>query len=371
MTLATTSTPSAAPPEPQVRPLTSIRGFAALWVLALHFDTEFTALFPPLKHLHWLSHGGSAGVDLFFVLSGFILCRTYLPRFPRWSWPRYREFLWMRLARIYPAYLVAVLAVIGMVAVARGLGLPFSAKNYSAQVLPWEFLLVHAWSCPSCLMGWNSVDWSVSAEWFAYLLVFPVTFALLIRVQSIGGRLVLAALAALGAGLIHSAFVPVATVTVEFILGGLLYSLTRSWRNVPAWLPDTLLVGALGLLLVLVRWPTAGTRGGLVVCFAVLIGALSYDRGRLARFLSRGVFVYLGTISYSLYLTHQLVQRAFKVLLHPERFDPLPALTKAGYGAIYLGALLGAAALLYHLVEEPGRRLLRKVWEKRRAARAA
>ena len=71
--------------------------------------------------------------------------------------------------------------------------------------------------------------------------------------------------------------------------------------------------------------------------------------------------MYLGEISYSLYLTHQIVQRVLKIVLHPDRFDGLAWPARLLIFLIYWFVLLGAATALFHLVEQPGRRILRKL----------
>jgi len=121
----------------------------------------------------------------------------------------------------------------------------------------------------------------------------------------------------------------------------------------------------LGAMLPLLAWPTLTGNFGrpaLVGCFSIAILILSYPNGILTRILSVLFLVYLGEISYSLYLTHLLVRRVLKVLLHPDRFDGLAAHTRLLYFAIYAIAILAAAMALYHLVEQPCRRQLRKVF---------
>ena len=102
-------------------------------------------------------------------------------------------------------------------------------------------------------------------------------------------------------------------------------------------------------------------RSVLVACFGLAILALSYQRGMLSGFLSARALVYFGEISYSLYLTHQIVQRVLKVALHPDRFGGHSAFARLIFVAIYLVAIVGAAMALFHLVEQPCRRYLRKI----------
>ena len=93
-----------------IQPLTSLRFFAAMWVVAFHYWPNLSPVLPPLVAKGYL------GVELFFVLSGFILCHVYLDSVADGGF-RYGSFLWARLARIYPLHL-ATLAGIGAMALA-------------------------------------------------------------------------------------------------------------------------------------------------------------------------------------------------------------------------------------------------------------
>jgi len=81
----------------------------------------------------------------------------------------------------------------------------------------------------------------------------------------------------------------------------------------------------------------------------------------LARILCLGPVMYLGRISYSLYLTHAVSQRALKVLLPAPQFEAAPPWLRLSVFTLYLIALIAPAALLHHLVEEPARRGLRRL----------
>jgi peptidoglycan/LPS O-acetylase OafA/YrhL len=81
--------------------LTGIRGIGAVWVMPYH-------LFPG----NWPIIGrGYRGVDLFFILSGFILTYVHWKDFDGgYSLSKYRRFLLLRLARIYPLHIIVLIA---------------------------------------------------------------------------------------------------------------------------------------------------------------------------------------------------------------------------------------------------------------------
>jgi peptidoglycan/LPS O-acetylase OafA/YrhL len=325
-----------------------------------------------LNHLSWFTGFGGAGVDLFFVLSGFILCYSHLTRDVEMSLKTYLEFLWLRLARVYPAYLMALLAIVMFVLTARHFGLPTTESHYPAGVLLSELFMLHLWTLQSWQnhqeyhLGWNGVDWTVSAEWFAYVFIFPIASLLLSWIKAVWMFLPLIAL--LLGGLTFSWFheerhwshSAVVQITLEFLTGAMFYGLRRQWN-----LPTTRTINLMLLLAVLTVVFLAADgqflTPGLVISFGLAILALSYQRGRVSEFLSGRVMMYFGEISYSLYLTHQIVQRILKVLLHPDSFSGLSAFTRLIYFGIYLSAVIISAMAMFHLVEQPCRRYLRKI----------
>ena len=126
---------------------------------------------------------GYLGVELFFTLSGFILCHVYLDSVADGGF-RYFGFLWARLARIYPLHL-ATLAGVGVMALAaQAAGRTIEASVLSWSSLPANLLLVHAWGFAP-VAGWNHPSWSISAEWFAYL-TFPLFAWSALKTQDIG-----------------------------------------------------------------------------------------------------------------------------------------------------------------------------------------
>ena len=93
----------------EIKALSGLRIVAAVWVVLFHFrpllasgvaGLQVSALAPVIN-------GGAQGVDLFFILSGFVLTWNYLDRMGEsWSTRATLHFLWLRLARVWPVYLV-------------------------------------------------------------------------------------------------------------------------------------------------------------------------------------------------------------------------------------------------------------------------
>jgi peptidoglycan/LPS O-acetylase OafA/YrhL len=141
--------------------LAAVRFFAAMWVLSFHF-------WPSLGSSMWnIVVKGYLGVELFFVLSGFILSHVYLSAFGERRFS-YANFLWARLARIYPVHLVMLAGMAALIAAAALAGIRTGDKVPILSSLPAELTLTPAWGfAPEG--GWNHPSWSISAEWFAYL----------------------------------------------------------------------------------------------------------------------------------------------------------------------------------------------------------
>jgi peptidoglycan/LPS O-acetylase OafA/YrhL len=169
--IATATTAPAAPRDtlPKLEALTALRFFAAFHVVVFHMRIE--GLLPPGPW--WYENFaavGYIGVNLFFVLSGFILVYTYAG-----TGVSPRRFWQARFARIYPAYSLSLLlsAPFFFFAV-RHLEIPFLAwsKQHLVTACVLTLGLLQSWF-PQAALTWNAVCWSLSVEAFFYL-VFPI-----------------------------------------------------------------------------------------------------------------------------------------------------------------------------------------------------
>ena len=131
--------------------LTGLRFLAAALILRAHSKSDLHIPLPAVSFDH--------GVSLFFVLSGFILAHVY-PRLE--SGMRPNIFSLLRVIRIWPAHVVALLLVV------IALGTEINER------FPANVLMVHGW-IPSApwYFSYNSVSWSISTEFFFYLM-FPL-----------------------------------------------------------------------------------------------------------------------------------------------------------------------------------------------------
>ncbi len=371
---------SSPPPFPDAIPaLTSLRYCAAIWVVFYHFShfTGSVALqeFP-------LVASGYLGVDFFFILSGFVLTHVYQPqiasgRFDYWA------FISKRFARIYPMHAATLVAFIGIGMATRAgfyvspwaSGVSFAGVDDAMlfRALVANITLIHAWGSTSYLF-FNQPSWSISAEWFAYLM-FPVL--ILIRrlpPRTDGGKLIVVAtmflLVAGGIAVVQhgeltrlSWNVGILRIFPEFLLG---MSLHRFGENRSAG-PRGASIGLfLSLALVVAALMTGAAAPALAIPLATLavfglagivFFAADADRHGTLRPLGRTLPVYLGEISYSVYMVHLGVGILLYDALLP-RWRPADVPTAIAAVIAGLAAATILSMLTYRLIEVPGRRWL-------------
>jgi peptidoglycan/LPS O-acetylase OafA/YrhL len=318
-------------------------------------------------------------VDLFFVLSGFVIAYTYLGELgPVLRARATARFVWARACRLWPVYLL-VLHLFGAWLVMRSAvgsdgEIAFQAVQPvldAGQYLQ-QLVLVQLWDDPYFDgASWVGSTWSISAEWLAYLL-FPVAALALHRMRGLPvvvlacGSLVLMlpmTWAYLGTGSPYFPWSWLVRILCGFGAGALAYLAVRrmSWtattRRVASAVAAVLPV-VIGAGLLLGEFIGPGRGGAVILLFPLLVAALAVaDRGP-ARLLSTPVLVYGGRLSYGLYLVHIPLFEVYWLALRWSWLDSRTVLAHV-VGGLVLLATLGVAALTYHLVEEPSRRRLR------------
>ncbi len=354
----------------EIKPLTGIRAYAAWWVVLYHLVKESATLFPDsYEYMNLVVAGGYLGVDLFFILSGFIISYNYAELFQTFSLTEYSKFLWMRLARIYPVHLFTLFLLLPLLGAASFLGyqltMPelFTTKDFLKNIF-----LVHAWEIPQS-GSWNSPAWSISSEWLAYLC-FPFLIILIRNIRKTSTIIfsiltVLFIMAALCSTLNYAgtASYAVFRISAEFLAGCLLYKLYHSdWGAKANW-------GFISFLSILTIWLITPALHSfdilgfwLVPFFAILIYALSYENGTLANLFSTQPMLYWGKVSYSLYMTHGICIFVLRKLLPVTSYAENSIVIRVGIIGVYLIVIMIAAVLTYNLIEENGRRWMRNAY---------
>jgi len=331
-----------------------LRGFAVFLVFLVHFVSlsapwlnETSALFPIANAVHSI---GNAGVDLFFVLSGYLIYGSLIERKQV-----FLPYLKRRLQRIYPAFLVVLAAYLAL-----SFLFPAESKlpedSGEAALYVAENLLLLPGLLP--IVPIITVAWSLSYEFFYYLVTPVVIGMLALRDRKVGQRIGLFAFLGVTMLLIGAVYGGHVRLTM-FIAGILLFEISRhrlaDLRS--PWLAAAALV--LGLLATLL--PITGSAGQAletaILCLSFfLLGLHCFNRrsGWLVRALCWLPLRWLGNMSYSYYLIHGLTLKAgflvFAKLVAP-----------AAYGAWLVLELLPVmfvltlvpAALLFLIIERP------------------
>jgi peptidoglycan/LPS O-acetylase OafA/YrhL len=328
--------------------LTGLRFFLALWVILHHLTgpsqkLEATALLLP-HTLFTLIRGGYQAVTTFFVLSGFVLTRSYPAML--WNQRNTLRYALGRAARVYPVYLLSL-------AVAAPFILADQTPDKSGYVAA-HLLLVQAW-LGAIPVSWNTPAWSLSCEMFFYA-AFPLA-ALFIRRANWRNIALAAAIAccltrAMWAAGVSDSIKPLVHLS-DFLMGiaaGCGYELLQRRASPPRgwWL---YLPGFAGVAAV-IAYPEALPRfvdlnSALRPLNGLLLIGLALGDGVLARALSTPVAVYLGKSSYAMYILH--VPILWWCLRRSPEFPPL----------FYIAIVIAVSALVYGAFEEPANRTLR------------
>ncbi|MEZ5825417.1 MAG: acyltransferase [Geminicoccaceae bacterium] len=342
-----------------VKCLTSLRFFAAAWVLALHFTNEMPL---QLEGVTSFFTNGRMGVDFFFVLSGFILTHVYISSLEQERFG-FLRFVQKRLARLYPLHVACILLVALYLAAGAIVGVYVSNPEvYSLQRLWPNLLLLHAWGTLDG-MSWNYVSWSISAEWFAYLLFLPLSLLftrwrapsltkLLVSLLFLFAMITLAP-PLIGRDLTHLTHdFGILRILPEFTLGIALYHASRDHDIDPVRGPWMLLSAVLALILV-AHFDLGGMWAVSLLAFVIFASASLERQGRLG-FLGNRVLIYLGETSYSLYMLHAIVFIVYFRGLGIVFGDSLDAWIWY-VGPLVIPLSLAAASIGYHFVEVPCR----------------
>ena len=367
----------------QIGALTSLRGIAATVVVILHFtySTLPEAGVILSRHTRFF-RDGYLFVDLFFILSGFIMTHVYLESFLMGvSRSNYWTYLRARFARIYPLHLFTLGVLVGLELLK--LSLPnfqaFTGKfSFGALVANVLMLQAFDFNCPPllwCKSTWNEPAWSISVEFLIYS-VFPfLLFALLKTKPKTDWIIYIVTLIALlllirfTKGTLESIIgIPsIARCGLECVMGIITYKAYqwgRHQRNLNfklLQLGSTLLV--IGLMhkwnrsRVILDWVT-------LPAFSLLIFSLSSStNGFISKILNSRPLLYLGTISYSIYMVHWCLIQFLETFWLYEFQVPFGSGFDRSSCLLALGLLipisLVTAAFTYHFVEVPMRNLLK------------
>ncbi len=363
--------------------LTPLRGIAALMVSIFHFN-YIVANF--VNHKYTLLIDKSyLMVDLFFVMSGFIMLHVYGSKFAHTiTKTDFSKFIGARFARIYPLHFFTLLI---SVAIFYGLHEPENPID-DPLAIPTHLLLLHSFGIHK-IFTWNVPSWSISAEWWAYM-IFPLLVLFLNRFKNNG--IIILSIISITMYFSILYFLPRVNffepalpvehnleVTYDygyirgiagFIAGMITYMGFQKKIILKYFNNDfisILLIVATTLLL------HFGVNDLLIiVCFLPLVLTIAANKKSIFRLFQFRLLQYLGDISYSIYLTH-----TFALF-----FLAVPLLSKLGYVykgpgslqisfftglwtcSVFLVGVILLSSITYYLIEKPCRNWLNKKFNK-------
>ncbi|WP_306512330.1 acyltransferase family protein [Janibacter hoylei] len=329
--------------------LDALRGLAALAVFVCHLGAYWGLTGLPSK-VPQLLDVGAHGVDVFIVLSGFVLG---LVAFRAGDSLRMDNFLIRRAVRLSPPYFTAL--AIATVLAMSPLYSWFVAERATWTDLTWHIFFAQTWN-PARLGTINGSLWSVALEAQLYL-----TFPLIVLIARRWGMLpiVVGAVAMsvlmssvswggpVGAGFTDEHNLPIRLV--QFVAG-----VWGAHRYVSDRLPPRLVLWAMAVLggLAAVGWSTAAFAPGRIVAWTIpCVGLVLLAAGPLGPSLSRTPFERWGLASYSFYVIHQPVLLLLAHFVRPHVASDVLAFVVGLVVALPVTAL--AAWVLYVLVERP------------------
>ncbi|WP_279359769.1 acyltransferase family protein [Methylobacterium indicum] len=367
------------------------RGVCALAVAFFHMP-----LAHPLQPQAWFPNLQFC-VDIFFVLSGFVLLHAYGDRLatdrPVWRL-RLLRFGLMRFGRLWPLHaatlgLLIAVELVRQAYLSHHAGLPVATPPFGAGHRPVEILTHLTFLHNFRTFGdysWNFPSWSIAVEFYASLVL-----ALAVMAAGPRARLVFAGLAGVSALALwwlspRTLFViqnwGIVRCLFDMFLGCLAYTLRDAVRLSRGGATIAETAALLAVALLVAATPPGPLAYGASLVFAASIALFSHQRGAVSEAARAGALQRLGLWSFSIYLLHVPVIQVFTTAMHAvEARTGFPRTVILGHdrfldfgsGAANLAVAAGLvavtvplAALTYRLVERPS-----LAWFRRNDARLA
>lgn len=368
----------------QIGGLTSLRGIAALIVVVFHFAYyTLPSTGVVLSAYSNFFRNGYLAVDLFFILSGFIMTHVYLDRFYLGvGKSSYWDYLRSRFARIYPLHLFTLATLVCLEIVKIFLpNLHAFTGEFTIKSLFTNIFLLQAFDLdfPPLMWGitfWNQPAWSISVEFVIYC-IFPFILFLLLKTKPktdaiiylISSILMLLLIKFTSGTLSTIIGIPsIARCGLECVMGIITYKVYRSHQYQKYLKLDFLaIVTAIVIAAIMHIWVDRphGLYDWLTLpAFSILILALANNRnGLIFKLMNSSLLLYLGTISYSIYMVHWCLAEFLKTfwlykfqIIFGSDFTGDRSLIALG---IFIPIVLLTASLTYRFVEVPMRKLLK------------
>jgi peptidoglycan/LPS O-acetylase OafA/YrhL len=303
--------------------------------------------------IHQLIRGGYLAVQTFFILSGFVLARTYTTA--KWDQSSLAKYFTARFARIYPVYFVSLIILSPFII--EMMIAPTWSAGQRATLLTNYLAVLQGWT-GALGVGWNTPAWSLSCEFFFYLW-FPVLFVLLKNARWRGTSVAMAVAVLLPIVLDHAG-VPWSWKPIynfgDFLAGIAAARIlemvsNQDWKRRGYWLyiPAIFLGGWLIIHPTVVHGSGADINTFLRPLNVMMLVGFALGGGWLARWLSVGWADFLGKASYSMYVLHvPILWWTGRYFVHGKMHPP-----RLIGATIYLALVVVASSLIYQYFEAP------------------
>jgi peptidoglycan/LPS O-acetylase OafA/YrhL len=367
---------SASFPTRAIPGLTGVRGIAALYVFLTHYQLLLAVALqnPGIKNNPFM-YNGFRGVDLFFVLSGFILMHVHSRDFKQLKRPALRVFYALRFLRVYP---LNTIILVGLLPIA--LGMPdlvawcrlndgvdpqYHLHEFSAAGFLQSLFLAQTWTFIK-LGEWNGPSWTLSAEVFGYA-GFPFLAFVLNRSRSsvlctVAACCLLLTLTVLLITFRHADNNPTGSFGLIRMIFGFSAGMCLC-RTFHLWKPRRAMGSVITLGSVLFISMALSIREINVLAvwgFAGLILGLGYQQGPVSALMASRPVMFLGKISFSFYLIHYLPLKISIWLLETSDRELGLGVRIAALIAVPAICLIGAM-LMYRYIELPIQHLARQL----------
>jgi len=339
--------------------LESCRGIAALFVAASHLpvNAHLSAIVPVQSDYF---------VDFFFVLSGFIIAGRY--QRPLSEGFGIARFMLLRVGRLYPlhiAVLAAYLALRLLQELAPGLRISaFAAADPWPTVVAANVLMIHSFVD---VANWNGPSWSISVEFWTYLLFAAAVVLARRRIVLVLTGLLLIGPVAMAFIVANDADSAMVRCLFGFAAGALTWNLLQGRTFQPGVVIEIVVTAALFVLA-----STSSRFGAIIVPFvcAAMIACYVGATGAFGRALHHRALVALGTLSYSVYMIHAFIAVLMRGTAHrleralgTEIFTVIDGVPHLGtnpwlgdaWFLLYLGVVLLVSAITFRRIEQPCR----------------
>lgn len=304
----------------EIKSLTGLRGIVALWVTFAHFICSGNLW------IQSVTKKGYVAVDIFFVLSAFLLTVSYFDKFKNLNYQTIKVFYKKRINRIYPVYFVSVILIV------------LFSKILLGKSTSWSEFLINILLIQCCFSSdylLNIVYWSLSTEWISYLL-FPFVLWIIIKYKINGWVFIIFGLS-IRAILPYIPYINIGNApsyhTLEYldiISGGnslirtiSCYFLGIGIAVLPKWgkKENIFFTYSVVVLFFLMLYIEKGIFF-IPLLSAIIIKHLYLDvPGLIKSFLETKVVYFLGNISYSLYIIHYIVKKLNVVIFNSIHFN--------------------------------------------------